>query len=83
MGVVLNVLTHVAVGAGGVVGVAIRLGHGEVSRSGPKPRTVIATPIRGIPVVYAADVRSVVLPLHRFVRTDVEVRRTEVTEGMG
>jgi hypothetical protein len=72
MGVVLNALTHVAIGAGSVVGVAIRLGHGEVSCSGPKPRIEIATPIRRIPVVDAANVGSAVLPLHRTVRTDVE-----------
>ena len=53
MGVVLNALTHVAIGAGNVVGVAIRLGHGEVSCSGPKPRMETATPVRGIQVVDA------------------------------
>ena len=63
MGVVLNALTHVAIGAGNVVGVAIRLGHGEVSCSGPKPRMETATPVRGIQVVDAGVVPAV----HRLV----------------
>jgi hypothetical protein len=56
MGVVVNALTHMAIGAGNVVGVAIRLGHGEVGCPGPKPCMETATPIRGIQVLNAACV---------------------------
>ena len=52
MGIVLDALAHVAAGAGNIIGTAIRLGHGEVSRH-PEPRPTVqtATPVRGIPVV--------------------------------
>jgi hypothetical protein len=48
VGIVCHVLTRVASGVGNVIGVAIRLGHGEIVRSGPKPIVETATPIRGI-----------------------------------
>jgi hypothetical protein len=53
MGIVCDVLTHLAIGVGNVLGVAIRLGHGEVGRSGPRPRVKIAAPVHGIPTVSA------------------------------
>ena len=54
----LNVLSHVAIGVGNVIGVAIRIGHGEVTRSRPKPSMDTATPIRGIPAVGPASYRQ-------------------------
>ena len=54
----LNVLSHVAIGVGNVIGVAIRIGHGEVTRSCPKPSMDTATPIRGIPAVGPARYRQ-------------------------
>jgi hypothetical protein len=48
---VCDVLTHVAIGVGNVIGVAIRLGHGEIGRSRLTPNIETATPIRGIPAV--------------------------------
>jgi hypothetical protein len=37
MGIVCDALTHVAIGVGNIIGVAIRLGHGDIGRSEPKP----------------------------------------------
>jgi hypothetical protein len=52
MGIVLDALAHVAAGVGNIIGTAIRLGHGEVSRHhDPRPTVETATPVRGIPIV--------------------------------
>jgi hypothetical protein len=51
MGIVGDVLAHVAVRVGNLVGVAIRLGHREVGRPDCKPDMEIATPVRGIHAV--------------------------------
>lgn len=49
VGIVGDVLTHVAVSVGNLIGVAIRLGHGGVGRTGTMPSMETATPVRGLP----------------------------------
>jgi len=50
MCIVLDALAHVAAGVGNVIGTAIRLGHGEVSRRVElRPTVRTAAPVRGIP----------------------------------
>jgi hypothetical protein len=49
--IVCDVLTHMAGSVGNVIGVAIRLGHGDIGRSRPKPSVDTATPVRGIQAV--------------------------------
>jgi hypothetical protein len=51
MGFIGDVLVHVAVGVGNLIGVTIRLGHREVSRSAAKPDMEIATPVRALQAV--------------------------------
>jgi hypothetical protein len=51
MGIVCDALTHVAIGVGNIIGVAIRLGHRDIGRSEPKPSIETATPVRGIQAV--------------------------------
>jgi hypothetical protein len=49
--IVRDVLTHMAGNVENVIGIAIRLGHGDIGRSRPKPSVDTATPIRGIQAV--------------------------------
>jgi hypothetical protein len=51
MGLVCDVLTHLAIGVGNLIGVEIRLGHGDLARPGPKSCIQTATPVRALHAV--------------------------------
>ena len=51
VGILGDALVHVAVSVGNLVGVVIRVGHGDVGRPHRKPDMETATPIRGIRTV--------------------------------
>jgi hypothetical protein len=51
VGIFGDVLAHLVFSVGNVIGLVIRLGHGDVGRSGPTPSVDVATPIHGITAV--------------------------------